>query len=154
VAFQKENFGSPFFQQSLHQILRKMDDIFESLKTHNFNLEDHNPSLRRYGIGFPHTEETKQHISEMKTGLKQTTAHIQKRVEKMKGFKQSKHQKDRVRETFEMSWLVTNPKGESFNIVNLRKFCSDNGLDQGNMVKVSQGKIKQNKGWKCVKISS
>jgi len=40
------------------------------------------------------------------------------------------------------------------NIVNLRKFCKDNGLDQGNMVKVSQGILKQHKGWKCVKVVS
>jgi ATP-dependent 26S proteasome regulatory subunit len=118
-----------------------------------FDIKEHNPSLRRHGIGFPHTEETKQIISEMKKGLKQTTEHIQKRIAKMKGFKQSQYQKDRVRETLESSWVVTPPNGIPINIVNLRKFCKENGLDQGNMVKVSQGTLKQHKGWLCVKIS-
>ena len=131
-----------------------MDDIFESLKTMEFNINDHNPFLKRWGIGFPHTEETKQLIREMKTGIKQTPEHIKKRVDKMTGFKQTQHQKDRARETFECAWLVTNPQGQFFNIVNLRKFSKDNGLDQGNMVKVSQGILKQHKGWKCVKIGS
>jgi len=129
-------------------------DIFESLKTHQFNIEDHNPSLKRWGIGFPHTEETKQHIREMKTGLKQSPETIKKRVDKMLGYKQSDWQKQRARETFEMAWLVTNPQGQSFNIVNLRKFAKENNLDQGNMVKVSQGILKQHKGWKCVKIGT
>jgi hypothetical protein len=67
-------------------------------------------------------------------------------------FKQSEYQKDRSRESLERAWLVTNPQGQSFNIVNLRQFCMKTGLDQGNMVKVSQGKLKQHKGWMCIKI--
>lgn len=113
-----------------------------------FDIQDHNPSLRKWGIGFPHTEETKQHIREMKTGLKQTVEHIQKRVSKTRGFKQSQYQKDRARESLECSWLVTDPQGQQFNIVNLRKFCRDNKLDQGNL---SRGKYK---GWKALKIGS
>jgi len=140
------------FCNELHKVF--MENIFESLKTHSFNIQDHNPSLRKHGIGFPHTEKTKQYISEMKTGLKQTPEHIQKRVDKMIGFKQSQHQKDRARETFEQSWIVTNPQKQSLNIVNLNAFCKNNGLDQGNMVKVSQGILKQHKGWKCVKIGT
>jgi hypothetical protein len=133
-----------------------MDDFIELFKSTHipFDINEHNPSLRRWGVGFPHSEETKQAIREMKTGLKQTPEHIKKRVDKMTGFKQSQHQKDRARETFEMAWLVTNPEGHSFNIVNLHKFCRENGLDQGNMVKVSQGILKQHKGWKVVKLGS
>ena len=56
-----------------------------------FNINDHNPSLRRWGIGFPHTEESKKSISESKKGIKQTPEHIQKRVNKMTGFKQSQY---------------------------------------------------------------
>lgn len=130
-----------------------MDDIFESLKTMPFDIKEHNPSLRRHGIGFPHTEETKQLIREMKKGHKQSKETIQKRVDKMKGFKQSQHQKDRVRETFEAAWVVIPPNNEPINIVNLRKFCIENGLDQGNMVRVSQGILKQHKGWKCFKVT-
>jgi hypothetical protein len=76
------------------------------------------------------------------------------KIAKMKiGFKQSDYQKQKVRETFEASWVVTPPNGQSITIINLRKFCSKNGLDQGNMVKVSQGILKQHKGWTCCKIT-
>jgi hypothetical protein len=131
-----------------------MDDIFESLKTFPFDMDSlkNNSHIRFYEK--TRSEETKKAISETKMGSKQTPQHIRNRAESAKGFKQSEHQKDRARETFSCSWLVTNPEGKSFNIVNLRKFCSDNSLDQGNMVKVSQGILKQHKGWKCLKIGS
>ena len=144
----------PFFLQLTTSSSYKMHDIFESLKFIEFNIKDHNPSLRRWGIGCPHTEESKKLISDAKKGLKQTPQHIQKRVDSMTGFKQSQHQKNTARETFECAWLVTNPQGQSFNIINLRKFCRENNLNQGNMVKVSTGILKQHKGWKCVKIGS
>jgi hypothetical protein len=131
-----------------------MNDIFESLKTMPFDLNDHNPSLRKWGIGFPHTEETKKYISEMKKGLKQTPEHIQNRVNKMIGFKQSDYQKETASKKLSAEWIITNPNGDSIKIKNLRKFCIDNNLDQGNMVKVSKGIIKQNKGWKCIKIEA
>ena len=131
-----------------------MNDIFDSLKTMEFNIDEHNPSLRRWGIGIPHTEESKKLISDSKKGIKQTPEHIQKRVNNMIGFKQSQYQKDRARESLESSWLITNKQGQTFNIVNLRSFCRENNLDQGNMVKVSQGILKQHKGWKCLKIGS
>jgi hypothetical protein len=119
-----------------------------------FDLNDHNPSLRKWGIGFPHTEETKKYISEMKKGLKQTPEHIQNRVNKMIGFKQSDYQKETASKKLSAEWIITNPNGDSIKIKNLRKFCIDNNLDQGNMVKVSKGIIKQNKGWKCIKIEA
>ena len=84
----------------------------------------------------------------MKKGHKQSPETIQKRVSKMIGFKQSQHQKDRATETFSCAWLVTDPNGTQMNIVNLAKFCRDNGLDQGNL---SRGK---HKGWKAIKIGS
>ena len=123
-------------------------DIFESLKTMPFNLDDHNPSLRRYGIGFPHTEETKRAISENKMGIKQTPEHIQKRVSKVIGFKQSEHQKKVAAETLSSEWLVTSPLGKTSKIKNLRKFCRENNLDQGNLSRGSH------KGWKCVKLDT
>jgi len=129
-------------------------DIFDSLKTFEFNIQDHNPDTKYRWFRVTTTEETKKRISETKMGSKQTPEHIKNRVNSTIGFKQSKHQKEVVRKLFEKEWIVTNPEGESIRITNLHKFCKENGLDQGNMVKVSQGIIKQNKGWKCVKIGT
>jgi hypothetical protein len=68
------------------------------------------------------------------------------------GFKQPQSQKDTLSKKLSKEWLITDLHGNQFKIKNLRKFCIDNNLDQGNMVKVSKGIIKQNKGWKCIKI--
>lgn len=68
--------------------------------------------------------------------------------ESRKGFKQSDFQKKRITETLAKTWQVTSPEGVVTTIINLRQFCKDNNLDQGNM---SRGK---HKGWKCVKLAS
>lgn len=125
-----------------------MENLFETLKTMPFDIMDFNPSLRKHGIGFPHTEETKKHLSEMKKGIKQTPEHIQKRVSKTIGFKQSNHQKEIAAKTFSKEWLITNPLGQIYKIKNLRSFCRENGLDQGNM---SRNRVR---GWNCVKLET
>ena len=129
-------------------------DIFKTLKEMPFDIMDHNPKNKWFNFNCKHTEESKKLISEMKKGIKQTQEHIENRISSMKGFKQTQYQKNRARETFESAWIVTNSQGKSFNIVNLRSFCKKNNLDQGNMVKVSQGILKQHKGWKCIKIDN
>lgn len=68
------------------------------------------------------------------------------------GMKQTDHQKRIAKETMQKEWIVINPEGQQFNIVNLRQFCLEYKLDQGNMVKVSQGKLGGYKKWKCIKL--
>lgn len=77
---------------------------------------------------------------------------IQKRADSARGFKQTDYQKQRATEALEQAWLIITPDGETFNIVNLNKYCKEHGLDQGNMVKVSKGILKQHKGYKVSKI--
>jgi hypothetical protein len=131
-----------------------MNDILESLKNfkHEFDKDESNVVHRFYVKN--HTEETKKAISDAKKGYKQTPEHIEKVRLSRIGKKQTDYQKQRAKESLECAWLLTTPEGKQINIVNLRQFCLENGLDQGNMVKVSQGIIKQSKGWKCLKIGS
>ena len=63
------------------------------------------------------------------------------------GRKQPQSQKDKVAAALSREYIITDPNGNDSRIVNLRKWCSENGLDQGNMVRVSQGKAKQHKGY-------
>jgi group I intron endonuclease len=46
-------------------------------------------------------------------------------------------------------WEIITPQGEKFIIKNLNKFCRENGLDQGNMMKVANGKSKHCKHYIC-----
>jgi hypothetical protein len=42
----------------------------------------------------------------------------------------------------------TSPDGEKVDVYNLRKFCKENNLNQGNMFSVAKGNRNQHKGWK------
>jgi len=64
------------------------------------------------------------------------------------GFKQPQSQKDTLSKKLSKEWLITNLQGNQFTIKNLRQFCRENNLDQGNL---SRGSYK---GWKCVKIET
>jgi len=64
------------------------------------------------------------------------------------GFKQPQSQKDTLSKKLSKEWLITDLHGNQFTIKNLRQFCRENNLDQGNL---SRGSYK---GWKCVKIET
>ena len=46
-----------------------------------------------------------------------------------------------------MTTLVS-PAGERVEIIWLRPFCREHGLDSGNLVKVVQGERQHHKGWR------
>lgn len=123
-------------------------NIVESKEWANLRMEN---GLDGAPSGNTFSKESIKKMSDAKKGKKPKEYYVE--LAKLNvGWSQTNYQKQRARETFECSWVVTNPKGESFNIVNLRKYCKENNLDQGNMVKVSQGLAKQHKGWTCFKI--
>ena len=62
------------------------------------------------------------------------------------GRKQTEHQKQTITKVMQKDWEVTSPTGETQIITNLRQFCRENNLDQGNL---SRGK---HKGWKAKRI--
>jgi hypothetical protein len=124
------------------------NNIVESKEWANLRMEN---GLDGAPVGNTFSKETLMKMSEAKKGKKPREYYSE--IAKLNvGWSQSDYQKQKVRETFECAWVVINPKGESLNIVNLRKFCNENNLDQGNMVKVSQGILKQHKGWTCYKV--
>jgi len=65
--------------------------------------------------------------------------------------KQTDYQKEKAREANSKEWIITFPNGTESHIINLNAFCKEYGLDQGNMMKVVNGKIKAHKGYKCRK---
>ena len=99
-------------------------------------------------FGFTHSDETKEKISKAKQGTKMSPEAIEKTRQARLGKKQTDYQKQRVRETRQKTWIVTRPDGIEEVVVNLTKYCSAKGLDQGNMVHVSNGRQKQHKGYR------
>jgi hypothetical protein len=135
-----------------------MDIFLEGLKSTSYAYDENDPQIKPFNIDkhtghpFPHSEESKKLMSEVKKG-KHDSAYYSELAKKRIDFKQTDYQKQRVREHNESAWVVTPPGGQPMNIVNLRKFSIENGLDQGNMVKVSQGILKQHKGYTCYKVA-
>jgi hypothetical protein len=80
------------------------------------------------------------------TGRKLTPEHLSKT--RTWGMKQTDYQKKTVAEKLSKEYIVIDPKGEIYEVKNLRKWAKENGLDQGNLTKVTQGKLKQHKGYK------
>ena len=56
---------------------------------------------------------------------------------------------DKISKTNSKEYVVTNPKGDSFVVKNLKVFCENNNLQQQNMYKVVKGKRTHHRGWKC-----
>jgi hypothetical protein len=93
---------------------------------------------------FKYSEESKKKMSDAKKGKPLSSEHVEKT--RRWGKKNTDYQKQRVTETRQKKYRLTNPDGESFEILNLSKFCRENGFNQANMFK------SQIKGWTCKKI--
>lgn len=96
---------------------------------------------------FKYSEESKKKMSDAKKGKILTDEHKEKISNGLIGKKNTDYQKQRVAEIRRKKYLLTNPAGESFEVLNLTKFCRENGFDQGNMFR------SQIKGWTCKKIT-
>ena len=60
---------------------------------------------------------------------------------------QTENQKQKAREANQKEWFIWFPDGTYKIITNLRQWAKDNNVDQGNLVKVANGKAKQHKGF-------
>jgi hypothetical protein len=98
-------------------------------------------------LGKIHSEDTKRKISESKKGVPLSQEHREHIAKSQIGRKQTAHQKQRARETRSATWQVTTPTGETFVITNLRQYCVEHGLSQGNLV--AHG---HTKGYRALKL--
>jgi hypothetical protein len=78
--------------------------------------------------GFKHTEEHKLKMSIMQKGK------VLKDEDILKWCKR---------------FIITDPNGNVYDILNLNKFCRENGLTNSNMTYVAKGKYSNHKGWLC-----
>jgi len=93
------------------------------------------------------SEETKQKISMTKKGFKHTLETRRKISENHRKY-QPESQKIKVAKALSKDHIITDPQGKTFEITNLNEFARQYKLDQGNLTKVAQGKLKQHKGYK------
>jgi len=99
-------------------------------------------------LGKSQSEYQKRMTAKANKGKKLTEEHREKIRQKAIGRKQPQSQKDKVAAALSKEYIITDPDGNDIRIVNLREWCSKNGIDQGNMARVVKGKAKQHKGFK------
>jgi hypothetical protein len=102
--------------------------------------------IRQANLGRKHSPETLVKMSETKKG-KYDSEHYRKISLMRTDFKQPESQKIKVAEKLSAKWQLTDINGNTFEVNNLRKYCRENGLDQGNM---SRNLIR---GWSCKKLT-
>ena len=137
-----------------------------------------NPMFGKTHNSYERTDEYKQYMSNVMKGRKpwntgKTNVYSQETREKMGqtiakrhaegrydykalgeyrktlGLHQTEYQKEAVAKALAKEYDFYNPQGELIHVINLRKFCAENGLDQGNMQRVYNKKPNyiSHKGW-------
>lgn len=122
----------------------KENNIVESDEWANLKTEN--------GLDGGFDKHTKESIEKNRQKAKQRWLNGVYNKEKLRqsriGFKQPQSQKDSVAKALSKEWTITSPTGDIQKIINLKEFCRENNLDQGNL---SRGSYK---GWKCSKINT
>lgn len=98
--------------------------------------------------GRSHTEETKQKIRDSKrqNPYRHSVAVIKQIADKRRGKPQPDSQKQKVAAALSKTWDVTTPTGERLVVVNLRQYCLEHHLNQGNLIT-----YEHTKGYRAVK---
>lgn len=106
------------------------------------------------GQGVELSEEHKRKIGFANKGNKLSEETIKRRTESRKGYRPSKKTIAKQVDKISQLWEIIDPKGITFMIKNLSKFCRENNLNNGCMAKVASVKEgrRQHKGWKCKKL--
>jgi hypothetical protein len=156
----------------------KENDIVGSVEWANLMEENCHYGLP---AGFVHSENTRkkmsdtakghirskkhcENISKSKKGISNPEAskrfkgiplsedHRRKLAEAKRGRTLSQEHRNNMMKSHSKSWLVIKPSGEQEIVVNLKRFCLENGLNSGVMCMVGKGIYTQHKGFSCRKV--
>ena len=97
--------------------------------------------------GLKHSDETKELIRTITTGVKQSAETISKRVEKNRGQKRTPEQRDRCGAPLRQTFTLVSPDGIDTTFTGLNKFCKEHSLPPGNVSLVLKGQRRSCKGW-------
>lgn len=99
-------------------------------------------------------KETREKISQANKGRKPTPEQLEKirtALAKRKGVKRSAEICAKISAGKGSKYIATNPDGVDIEVVNLSRFCRDNGLSYNSMTQIAYGKYSYHNGWKCRK---
>jgi hypothetical protein len=111
-----------------------------------------NPELHGM-LGKTHTEESKEKNRQSHLGKKASQETRDKISKARSGKKHPEGTGEKIADKLSKMWLMGSPEGNYHIITNLNKWSKENGLDQGNLVKVASGISKQHKGWTCSRLA-
>lgn len=159
--FEAYNKNSPSYHTIFHRSIRKygqhnftQEIIYQSLyeehikESEEFFIRENNTHYK-FGYGYNMTyggegtkgiyrnDATRKRMSDAQRGKIKSPETKQKLFESMLRYGQK----------LAKQWEITDPDGNTFIITNLRRFCLENNLDQGNMMKVAKGKCKHCKNY-------
>lgn len=97
---------------------------------------DHRRKLSEALIGKPLSNETRLNMSKGRIGRPLP-----------------EKQKLNISQTLAKEYSITDPKGNTFLIKGLSRFCEENNLSLGVMVSVARGRREHHKGWKCAYVN-
>ena len=122
----------------------KSPAYIEGMKKRSENMIGEN----NHFFGKNHSEETKEKIRKAKLGTKVSEETKQKISESNRGKKMSAEAIAKTAEAKAKIWYLTDPDGNEIEVKNLSKFCRENGLDAGNMMKMYAGEYKTSKKYR------
>jgi group I intron endonuclease len=114
-------------------------------------------------LGYKPSPEANAERSARMTGITKgpySPEHCQRISESLRGNKNCQGKKNAMGHRWSIGqkakkshkWEIISPTGEISQIVNLREFCRNNGLNNGHMVQVAKGRVTHHKQWTCRKI--
>jgi len=130
-------------------------------KHHTDENKQYMSSLKK---GVPLSKEHRENITKAQTGTKRTPETRQKQSDAQKNLDpkvrakittshRSPEYTDELRkhigDSVSYLWKVTSPLGEVRIILNLKRFCDENGLCKTGMLRVANNVTHMYKGWKC-----
>lgn len=135
-----KKYGSENFSVS---ILEKCKDEKKLTEAELKWISALNTGEKKYGYNILTNKYTFNQTRIRTTNSKEHKKILSDRMHKLKDEYIKIHQKE---------WVVVDPSGKTQEIINLQKFCRENGLNPANMVKMTTFKKDSfHKGWQCFK---
>ncbi len=99
--------------------------------------------------GRPKSETHRQKLSEANQGKKFSASVRQKLSDMRRGVPKSKAHSRNIATAIAERWVVTSPDGTTHNVLCLKWFCEEQGIDYSSMRGVAKGRRKHHRGWRC-----
>lgn len=100
--------------------------------------------------GMTHSDETRERIRQILTGVKQSEETIKKRVEKNRGQRRTPEQRERqsLAKAGQVCYKLVSPSGELHTVTCIARFAREHNLTKSLVNKVCLGQRSHHKGWR------